>query len=327
MWGALSDERTGLSFTVAAGPCQRSDCESQSYVTTDYQSASLSWNKALILGLRPDFYYCCWFVDVGRSLRREDGSVVCSCCWPSPEQSFSGQSCLGLATIFHCFVASYDSQGYGGGIRPRLRTGFWLRGESYVTTDGQSASLSWNKASIWGLRPDLYYCQTVACFLMWGALSDERTGLPFTIAAGPRQRSHYWVRVPRDSWPSFTVSDSRLPQPGGPGTRIYIPQEQRGTVIPPGTGFSFRRLLRLAGPRSNPPPRGYGPQTEHIFEQFLCRYLRIRCHGNACSPKTVAQQRSIPRCKGKVLSEAQPSRQSYSGFQATCHNIFPPWSI
>jgi hypothetical protein len=26
---------------------------------------------------------------------------------------------------------------------------------SYVTADGQSASLSWNKAVIWGLRPDL----------------------------------------------------------------------------------------------------------------------------------------------------------------------------
>jgi hypothetical protein len=47
--------------------------------------------------------------------------------------------------------------------------------QSYVTTDGQSASLSWNEAPVWGLRPDLYYCQTVACLLMWGALSDERT--------------------------------------------------------------------------------------------------------------------------------------------------------
>jgi hypothetical protein len=28
--------------------------------------------------------------------------------------------------------------------------------ESYVTTDGQSASLSWNKAHISGLRPDIY---------------------------------------------------------------------------------------------------------------------------------------------------------------------------
>jgi hypothetical protein len=29
--------------------------------------------------------------------------------------------------------------------------------EFYVTTDGQPASLSWSKAPIWGLRPDLYY--------------------------------------------------------------------------------------------------------------------------------------------------------------------------
>jgi hypothetical protein len=46
-------------------------------------------------------------------------------------------------------------------------------------TDGQSASRFWNKAPIWGLRPDLYYCQTVAGLLMWGALSDERTSLSF----------------------------------------------------------------------------------------------------------------------------------------------------
>jgi hypothetical protein len=49
----------------------------------------------------------------------------------------------------------------------------------YVTTDGQSASRSGNKAPIWGLRPDLYYCQTVAGLLMWGSLSNERTGLSF----------------------------------------------------------------------------------------------------------------------------------------------------
>jgi hypothetical protein len=64
---------------------------------------------------------------------------------------------------------------------------------------------------------------------------------------------------PADSWSHFTVSDSRPPQPGGSGPRIYIPQEQNGPVIPPGTGFPFRRLLRLAGLRwrySNPPPHG-----------------------------------------------------------------------
>jgi hypothetical protein len=50
---------------------------------------------------------------------------------------------------------------------------------SYVTTDGQSASLSWNKAPIWGSKQDLYYCQAVAGLLMWGALSEERTGMSF----------------------------------------------------------------------------------------------------------------------------------------------------
>jgi hypothetical protein len=111
--------------------------------------------------------------------------------------------------------------------------------QSYVTTDGQSASLSWCQAPTWGVRPDFYYCQTVVGLLMWVALSDERTGLPVTIAAGPHHRSHSWVRVPRDSWPYFTVSDSRLPQSGGPDPGIYIPQEQGGPVIPPGTGLPF----------------------------------------------------------------------------------------
>jgi hypothetical protein len=84
---------------------------------------------------------------------------------------------------------------------------------------------------------------------MWDALSDERTGLSFTIAADLCQSSHTRVRIPRDLWPYFTVSDSRHPKPGRPGPRIYIPQEQGGPVIPPDTCFPFRRLLRLIGLR------------------------------------------------------------------------------
>jgi hypothetical protein len=59
-----------------------------------------------------------------------------------------------------------------------------------VTADGQSASLSWCETPIWGSSPDFCYCQTVAGLLMWGALSTERTGLSFTVAAGPRQQGH-----------------------------------------------------------------------------------------------------------------------------------------
>jgi hypothetical protein len=85
-------------------------------------------------------------------------------------------------------------------------------------TDGQSASLSWNKAPIWGLQPDFYYCQTVAGLFMWGALSDKRTGLLFTIAADPDQCSHSQVWVPWDLQPYFTVSVSRPPFSSCPTT-------------------------------------------------------------------------------------------------------------
>jgi hypothetical protein len=46
-----------------------------------------------------------------------------------------------------------------------------------------TVSLSLNKAPICGLRPDFYYCQTVAGLLMSGALSDEKTGLSFARVA------------------------------------------------------------------------------------------------------------------------------------------------
>jgi hypothetical protein len=83
--------------------------------------------------------------------------------------------------------------------------------------------------------------------LFWSALSDERTGLQFAVAAGlasavPLGFGSRWAQD------HILLSQFlRLPQPGGPGPRIYIPQEQGGPVIPPGTGFPLRRLLRLAG--------------------------------------------------------------------------------
>jgi hypothetical protein len=72
-------------------------------------------------------------VFVGCPLWREDRFVFCMCCWPLSVQSFSGLSLLRLATTFCClrfetslFVASYDSQDHGGGIRSRLHTGSHL---------------------------------------------------------------------------------------------------------------------------------------------------------------------------------------------------------
>jgi hypothetical protein len=107
--------------------------QSQSYITTDGQPASLSWNKSTHLGLTTRSWLLSdssGFVGLGRPLWREDGSAVCNCYWSSPAQSFSGPSPVGLVAVFYTltfdtslFVASYDSQGHGGGIRPRLHTG------------------------------------------------------------------------------------------------------------------------------------------------------------------------------------------------------------
>jgi hypothetical protein len=42
------------------------------------------------------------------------------------------------------------------------------------------------------------------------------------MTGGPRLRSYSRVWVPLGSWPYFTASDSRHPQPGGPHPHIYI---------------------------------------------------------------------------------------------------------
>jgi hypothetical protein len=68
---------------------------------------------------------------VGFFLWWEVGSVIYNCYWPSPAQSFSGPSSVGLVTIFYCLgfetsllVAFFDSQGYGGGIRNWMKRNF-----------------------------------------------------------------------------------------------------------------------------------------------------------------------------------------------------------
>jgi hypothetical protein len=75
----------------------------------------------------------------------------------SPAQSSLRPSPLVLATIFYSlrfdtslFVASYDSQSHGGGIRPLLHTEyitlFKSQTQSHIATNGQSVSKSWCRA-------------------------------------------------------------------------------------------------------------------------------------------------------------------------------------
>jgi hypothetical protein len=136
---------------------------------------------------------------------------------------------------------------------------------------------------------------------MWGALSDGRTCLSFTIAAAPHQRSHSWVLVPRGSGQYFILSDSRLPQPGGPGLSIYINQEQNGPVISPDIGFPFRHLLRLAGLRwkySNPPPHGQpmGSESESLRLAVYLQSVRLSAKHLEAQGQTVLQLNAWGNC-------------------------------
>jgi hypothetical protein len=93
--------------------------------------------------------------------------------------------------------------------------------------------------------------------------------LSFTIAAGPHQRIHSRVRVLRDSGPYFTVSDLRLPQPGGPGPRIYIPQEQGGPVIPRRNGTLFFASYYSQGYGGSIRPRLHAGVALHLGELLV----------------------------------------------------------
>jgi hypothetical protein len=146
--------------------------------------------------------------------------------------------------------------------------------QSYVTTD-ISRQPSFVSSPIWGPRSDCYCCQTVAGFLLWGALSDARTGLPFTSAASPHHCSPAGLMTILYCLRFETSQNWRARCP------YLYPTEIGWPSYPPGTGFPFRLLVRLAGPRwrySNPPPQGllpnsscivasqeyrHGPRTEH----------------------------------------------------------------
>jgi hypothetical protein len=141
------------------------------------------------------------------------------------------------------------------------------RVELYVTTDGQPVSLSWNKAHIWRLRPDFYYFVTVTVLFLWGALSDERTGLTFIYAAGPCSAIFLWS------------------EPLGSRDHILLSQIR---------DFPFRRLLRLARSRwrySIPPPHG---ETVEILLETGC-FLRGPCRGVTLKTTGVTVQCAVCR--------------------------------
>jgi hypothetical protein len=123
-------------------------------------------------------------------------------------------------------------------------------------TDGQSASLCWCQAPIWDPRP-IFSLLSLIIFrqlrVHWcGAASLTRSRvcsfhllLGIASAAFLRSESH-------GTHEHILLSlFLRLPQPGGPGSCIYFPQEQGSPVIPPGIGLptgacsAYRRNVSL----------------------------------------------------------------------------------
>jgi hypothetical protein len=154
--------------------------------------------------------------------------------------------------------------------------------------------MSWNEEPIWGLRPYIYYCQTVAGLLTWGAFSDERTGLSSAIAAGPRQHSHSRVRVPWNSRQYFTVPDLRLP---------------------------FRLLLRLAVLRwrySTPPPHGTLLYNHFLRTEYktpfptilLLLWARLLIRYSETGSITPSFYCSVRLCCGRYLATAAVCRDT-----------------
>jgi hypothetical protein len=132
-----------------------------------------------------------------------------------------------------------------------LKLWHWVsESESHVTTDSQPASLSWNKAPIWGL--DQIFIIVWQLWVCWFGAPSKTRGrfcrlqLQLALASAVI----FW-------------SESRR-------TRGHILLSQIWD-------FPFRHLLRLAGSRwrySNPPPHGFVTLKYCIL--FLCCFLRNR---------------------------------------------------
>jgi hypothetical protein len=109
--------------------------------------------------------------------------------------------------------------------------------------------------------------------------------LLFNIAAGPRQRSHSGVEVPRDWRPHILLSEIRdFPHLEGQVPVFTSPRNRLAQIYAQGTAFPFRRLLRLAGLR--------------------WRYLTATPHGPD----------SLPKVKVRLIVQNQSQSQSQSCF-------------
>jgi hypothetical protein len=152
-------------------------------------------------------------------------------------------------------------------------------------------TVSW-PVCLWKKRPSEAYDQilitvkTVAGLLMWGTLSDERTGMSFTISAGPRQRSQFRVRVPSGNLSCYNLSANHA----------------EVTSLNSG-GIAFL--------------------TVSVFWTVRCRgyWLSVRQYYTAPIKTLVTKFYSCLCYLGNVFTELLPSYTCHNIFEATLHNL------
>jgi hypothetical protein len=214
-----------------------------------------------------------------------------------------------------------------------------------------TASLSWCQTRIWGPRPDFYYSQTAADLLIWGTLSDERTGVSFKIAAGPRQRSHTACEL--GSWPniyySLTVTvlffwgalcDERM----GPSFIYATGPRQRSLsrVWVPWDSWAYFTVSDLRLPFSSPPTTRrvtvqiFEPASTLVFTDWLVLFITSR-HGQRRKHRSSVVVQLLPwnwyvrvgwlsryiapAVVRSLISLSLPSNGS------TCHNVLAMWDL
>jgi hypothetical protein len=98
--------------------------------------------------------------------------------WLTVSQSVS--QCLGvkftleLVTRYYFLSESWCVVSVGSPLTIFLKS----QSQSHVTTNGRSVIMSWCQVHSGAWWPDIIFYLKLAVLSMWGALSDERSGLP-----------------------------------------------------------------------------------------------------------------------------------------------------
>jgi hypothetical protein len=122
-----------------------------------------------------------------------------------------------------------------GPIAFNARTLEWSKSKTKLLYGWRSVSQSWYRAHSGTcdqiLLPVRRLLHEICSLVSVGRPLWREDGSAFCSAIT------HWSNSPRTRTHTLLSLFLRLPQPGGPGFRIYVPREQGGLIIPSGTGF------------------------------------------------------------------------------------------